>query len=338
MSGSSADPEPLAPEVLRAAEILRHGGLVVFPTETVYGLGANAFNAGAVERIYTVKGRPADNPLIVHLASTESLNRVVIDPPKIAFALFDHFSPGPLTVVLRRHPDLPGMVSAGLPTVAVRIPRHRIARAFIEAAGVPVAGPSANRSGRPSPTDLASARTELGNTVECYLDGGPCDIGLESTVLRLRSEAGERRVEILREGGVTREALTDCLEALPVGSGWRVTSATDEQGESPGTRHAHYRPSARVAPFEASTFSDWAAPLERAAVFYLSSPISDVVEGALYLRRFDSSDDYAQQLYRCFREADKRGCDVIYVELPAATGIGRALRDRILRSAGRGMG
>lgn len=334
MSGSSADNRRAGAigqggEIGRAAEAIRGGRLVVFPTETVYGLGANAFDAEAVARIFDAKGRPGDNPLIVHIADIAELADVTRDPPEIAYRLFERFSPGPLTVVLPRNPRLPEVVSAGLQTVAVRLPSHPVARELIRLAGVPVAAPSANRSGRPSPTDLGTARRDLGDRVDVYLDGGPCEIGLESTVVRIASGAS---VEVLREGAVTREMLAEAL-GHPVRGG-----APPSAAESPGTRHAHYMPKARVIPFDGDL--PFGALGARAAALVCCREGPDLRDAQLHtgvlVYRFDSLEEYAKSLYRVFREADERGCDRIYAELPAPRGIGRALRDRILRASGEG--
>ena len=342
MSGSNADIRQAA-AILRAAEAIRGGRLVVFPTETVYGLGASAFDATAVSRIFEVKGRPADNPLIVHLADISGLAAVTENPPEVAFLLFERFSPGPLTLVLSRSSRVPAVVSAGLQTVAVRIPSHPVARELIRVAGVPIAAPSANRSGRPSPTDVEAARGDLGDRVAVYLDGGPCEIGLESTVVRVPGAAGAGSpagavVEVLREGAVTREMLAGALR-VPIGGAGSRSGETggSSAAESPGTRHAHYMPRAIVIPFEEAGSEAPTEPITGtgpvALLCFGETPDLPNVEPVL-LYRFDSLEEYAKILYRAFREADEKGCDRIYAELPPARGIGRALRDRILRASG----
>ncbi len=261
-----------------AARAIRDGRLVVFPTETVYGLGADALDEHAVNRIYAAKGRPADNPLIVHLASVDLIAMVADRLPPLAATLLARFAPGPLTLVLPAHPDLPPAVTAGLDTVAVRIPRHPVARAFLEACGRPVAAPSANRSGEPSPTTLGMARAslmagrgsaednELGARDRAsaggaggehdaagrdaarrealrgirFLDGGPCEVGLESTV----ASVTEREIVILRPGGIS----ADDLRAAAPGVAVREAPGQGEHGpaRSPGRMHRHYRPRAPV--------------------------------------------------------------------------------------------
>lgn len=347
MSGSSADIPGASEtgrtaEIGRAAEAIRAGRLVVFPTETVYGLGANAFDAEAVARVFDAKGRPGDNPLIVHIADISELSTVARDPPEVAYRLFERFSPGPLTVVLPRNPGLPPAVSAGLSTVAVRIPSHPVARELIRMAGVPVAAPSANRSGRPSPTDVEAARRDLGDRVAVYLDGGPCRIGLESSVVRIVSGAS---VEVLREGAVTREMLSEALGLLIRGAGEALGSTeadrTDSSpaAESPGMRHAHYMPKARVIPFDCDNppvTRRAAEAIEASALVFCGEPPDPPDPSAVLVYRFDSLEEYARSLYRAFREADEKGCARIYAELPPARGIGRALRDRIFRASGEG--
>ena len=355
-------------EIQRGAEALRSGRLVVFPTETVYGLGANALDPHAVARIFAAKGRPADNPLIVHISDISELESVAKTPPAVAYRLFTRFSPGPLTVVLSRNSRLPPAVSAGLPSVAVRIPSHPVAQALLRACGFPVAAPSANRSGRPSPTDVERAREDLGDSVDVYLDGGPCEVGLESTVVRIvmlpgetakglpgapaegrRGEAPDHNalVEILREGAVTREMLAEALgeEAVVAGGpgageqAAEVVNDAPDGGQapaalSPGTRHAHYMPKAKVVPFS----GDLPRPLDGpAALLLLSTPPEwppEVLAAASLVLSFDDLDGYAAQLFRAFRKADDAGCRVVYAELPPPDGLGRALRDRILRAAG----
>ncbi len=355
LSGSNAEIDPGGSSIgtaaiNRAAEALRDGKLVVFPTETVYGLGADALNPDAIARVFAAKGRPADNPLIVHLSSVAEVPAVAIEPPDLALWLLERFAPGPFTVVLPRGPAVPPAVSAGLPTVAVRIPSHPVARALLAAATVPIAAPSANRSGRPSPTDVQSVRRELGDAVSYYLDGGPCAIGVESTVVRL--DEGRCRVEVLREGATTREMIESAVTELATGSKWQVsgpgfTSAIGVAA-SPGVRHAHYAPTATVVPFETDADppsfggnaprpgeDDEPSPGPFALVHL--SAFGEPWRGnpPAYHRRFTDVEEYARELYRAFRQADDAGCRIIYTELPQDTGLGRALRDRIVRASRR---
>jgi L-threonylcarbamoyladenylate synthase len=220
-------------ELEAAAEALRAGRLVVFPTETVYGLGANALDAQAIARLYAAKGRPADNPLIVHVPDEAAARALAARWPPAAARLAAAFWPGPLTLVVPRGPGIPDATTAGLDSVALRVPAHAMAQRLMRAAGVPVAAPSANRSGRPSPTRVQDARADLGDLVAVYLDGGPTRIGLESTVV----DVGQERPVLLRLGGISRAELEAVVGRVDVDTA---------SARSPGTRHRHYAPRARV--------------------------------------------------------------------------------------------
>lgn len=298
---------------VKAGECIASGGIVAFPTETVYGLGGNGLDAFVVARIFEVKGRPADNPTILHVESVEILSSVAVDIPDVVFQLADRFWPGPLTVIVKRGPRVPSEVSAGLDTVAVRVPGHMLALKMIEVAGCPVAAPSANLSGRPSPTSARHVIAELGDRIDAVLDGGDCDRGIESTVLDL--SAG--RAKILRPGFVTDRELSEVLGYVPpFGDG----------AGSPGLRHAHYRPRCRVRLF--SGFPP--VPTRRDGVVTLSSEPHQ----AIYSRRMRSLEEYAREYYRILREADEAGVECLYLERPILHGLGMALLDRMRRSAG----
>ncbi|MGE3579006.1 MAG: L-threonylcarbamoyladenylate synthase [Vicinamibacterales bacterium] len=233
------DPRSPQPDVIaRAARCLRDGGLVGFPTETVYGLGANALDAGAVARIFTAKQRPASDPLIVHLASAADLPRVAVHAPPAAFTLAERFWPGPLTLVLPRATAVPPAVTAGGATVAVRVPRHPVALALIAAAGVPVAAPSANLFSRPSPTTAAHVLEDLDGRIDLLLDGGPCEVGVESTVLDLTTTPPR----VLRPGAVTIEMLRGVLPDVRLGA----RQAGSGVPASPGMLDTHYAPKATL--------------------------------------------------------------------------------------------
>ena len=225
-----------------AAEILKSGGLVAFPTETVYGLGANALDRDAVLSIFSAKGRPADNPLIVHIHDRKQLEPLC-EIPERALPLMDAFWPGPLTILCTRKPAIPDQVTAGLPTVAVRMPSHPVARAMLEACALPIAAPSANSSGRPSPTTAAHVLEDMNGKIPLIIDGGMCDVGVESTVLDLCH--GDP--VILRPGGVTREMISGVLncEVSIAGSVLRPLRE-NEKALSPGMRYRHYAPHAVV--------------------------------------------------------------------------------------------
>lgn len=224
-----------------AGAVLRSGGLVAFPTETVYGLGANGLDGDAVMRIFEAKGRPSDNPLILHVAKKSDVKQLWTRIPDMARALMDVFWPGPLTLIYNRSDAVPDAVSAGMPTVAVRMPEHKTALALIRAAGVPIAAPSANLSGRPSPTTAQHVLEDLDGRVDVVIDGGPCRIGLESTVLSLIG-----RPTILRPGGITREMLETVIGPVEVAGSVLTPLKEGETVLSPGMKYRHYAPEAKV--------------------------------------------------------------------------------------------
>lgn len=332
---------------------------MVFPTETVYGIGANALDAEAVRRIFEAKGRPVDNPLIVHVHRVSDVGPLVDGLPEEAQALFAAFSPGPLTLVLPAAESLSRVVTAGLSTVAVRIPSHPVALALLDRAGCPIAAPSANRSGEPSPTTVQMARRSLGSAVTHYLDGGRCDVGLESTVAAVEPN----RVVILRPGAITASRMREVLPDVSVLYAASVTAETDA-ARSPGMKHRHYQPRARVAVCEVDarsaagradgdldrTFRDvlgmHAGDAGPAAVGVIGSADAvDAVERAVQRtlgserarvrRRVAASlEEYGRNLYRWFAELDAEGVRLVLAELPRESGIGRALRDRLERASG----
>jgi L-threonylcarbamoyladenylate synthase len=306
------------------AAALRRGGLVAFPTETVYGLGADATDAAAVARIFQAKGRPADNPLIVHVPDSTWLARVTAGVTPLASTLAEVFWPGPLTVVLRADPDLPARTTAGLDSVAVRIPGNDLARQLIDMAGVPVAAPSANLSGRPSPTTADHVAADLGHRVDWIVDGGPCPVGIESTVVDAR---GPQAV-VLREGSITREQLAEVV-------GVQETLA-DSAMRSPGTRHAHYQPSARVVLADVGGgVAEANRQADRHAVALLGPDDRGLDPRVRVLGTPIGADELATAMYGALRAADLVGADVVVVEAVAAEGLGRAVMDRLNRAAGR---
>lgn len=304
--------------IARAGAALRAGRLVAFPTETVYGLGANARDAAAVRRVFAAKGRPPDNPLIVHLASTDALPTVAAHVTPLARDLAARFWPGPLTLVLPASGSLPPETTGGRDSVAVRVPDHPVALALLRAAQVPVAAPSANTSGRPSPTKAAHVRADLGHTIDLLLDGGPCPLGVESTVVDARGTVPV----VLREGGVSREAL-----GLP-------TAATASgAAASPGTRYRHYTPACavEVAPCGRGPATA-AAQAVRGRRVGLVAP-QPAPPGVVQIARPQDAAALAHVLYAALRDAEARGLDVLVVEAVQERGVGRAVMDRLRRAA-----
>lgn len=309
---------PLGPQLARAAELLREGGLVAFPTETVYGLGANALDRRAVARIFRAKGRPADNPLIVHIGRRSDLARVVRSFPPRARRLMEPFWPGPLTLLFPRHPRLPRGVTAGLDTVAVRMPAHPVALELIRRSGVPVAAPSANRSGRPSPTRARDVAEDLGDRADLIVDGGPTPIGVESTVVSTLTSPPT----LLRPGAVTREMLEERLGPVRL-----ARDAEARRPLSPGMKHRHYAPRARVVVVEDADPSRARQRMEALARRYRARGESVAVLAGR------NSGALARRLFAALRDLDRKGVDVVLVRGVGPEGLGLAVMDRLRRAS-----
>ncbi len=315
-------------QIKRAAAILRQGGVGAFPTETVYGLGARVFDAKALSRIFSVKGRPSDNPLIVHIAEREQLRLLSPEIPAVADNLIKTFWPGPMTLVLKRLDAVPPIVSAGLSTIAVRMPSHPIALCLIRELNEPIAAPSANRSGRPSPTSAHTVREELGDAVDFILEGGPCAFGLESTVLDLTASPPR----ILRPGTITLESLRDVVGAVTPYSRDRISIS------SPGQKYRHYAPALKIILVEPDAWHVEALRLrgKMGTISLLTAPTRAVVpQGgrAPYARVMTDLSDYAKNLFAAFYEAEALGVEVLFVERVAKEGLGVAIMDRLERAA-----
>lgn len=307
-----------------AGALLRAGGLVAFPTETVYGLGAHALDPVAVARVFAAKGRPADNPLIVHLATAAELPQVAAEVTPLARALAATFWPGPLTLVLPAVPELPSVTTGGLSTVAVRVPDHPVATAVLAEAGVPVAAPSANRSGRPSPTSAAHVVADLGAAVDLVVDGGDTPLGIESTVVDAR---GSRPV-VLREGSVTREDLGMVAEVDA-----HVAAHGAGPTASPGTRYRHYAPTCTVVLAAPGTAGAHAARLHEDGMRVGLVATEVAPDGVVGIARFHDAVDLARRLYATLRDAEDAGVAVLVVEAVPEQGVGRAVMDRLRRAA-----
>ncbi len=327
---------PASKDILeQAARILREGGLVVFPTETVYGLGANALDGTAASKIYAAKGRPSDNPLIVHISDPKEAESLT-HTPELFYRLARAFMPGPLTVIMTKRDVIPEAVTAGLDTVAIRCPMHPVAQALIEAAGVPVAAPSANLSGSPSPTNAAHVREDMMGRVDMILDGGASRVGVESTIIKIENE---ETVLLLRPGAVTKED----IEALGV----RVEIAPSvlgalKEGEtvlSPGMKYRHYAPKAPLYLLDGTEKNRrkyLAERKERIAYLCYEEEQDALSEFPLALYCIGSIHDaktQANRLFSLLREADKESFDAIYAPLPPLDGMGMALYNRMIRAA-----
>jgi len=329
---TTVDDEAGADDVTRAVAVLRRGGLVALPTETVYGLGADATNDDAVRRVFAVKGRPTDHPLIVHIAAADRLDRWADPVPPVARTLAAELWPGPLTLLLGRAASVSDVVTGGRPTIAVRVPDHPLALAVLRAFDGGIAAPSANRFGKVSPTTAAHVRADLGDDVDLVLDGGPCAVGVESTIVDC---TGDEPV-VLRVGAVTVERLAEILGTAP-----RVRTDDDSTGgaRAPGMLASHYAPDARVHMAEAEDVRAVLAHLVAAddGTIGLLAPTSmdDLPDAVVELEPVGPPDDYAAALYARLRQADRLGLAHLVCVPPPPVGVGVAVRDRLRRAATR---
>lgn len=330
--------DPAADEdvIRRAAEVIRAGGLCAIPTETVYGLAGSAYLPSSAEKIYAAKGRPADNPLIVHIAKPQDAVNAAY-PNRLYERLAERFMPGPLTVILKKKDVIPSTVTAGMETVAVRCPSHPVAHRLIEVSGHPIAAPSANRSGSPSPTTAEHVREDLDGFIDMIIDAGPCDIGLESTVIRLD---GEDACTVLRPGAVTPEMLaTVCREVMISPAVVEPSLADGIAPESPGMKYKHYAPKAEVVLIDADRDDFLAYVRQNASGHYgVMIPNEDAmyVNGGTLLLTGASGDirEASRRLFSLLRRADEAELDRVYARLPKPEGESLALYNRIIRAAG----
>jgi L-threonylcarbamoyladenylate synthase len=326
--------------IQQAGQILKNGGLVAFPTETVYGLGGNALDVSASQKIYAAKGRPSDNPLIVHIADLESLSSIVLDIPKKALDLAKVYWPGPLTMIFTKSDLIPREITGGLDSVAVRMPNHPIARALIRAAGGYVAAPSANTSGRPSPTSAAHVMEDMGETIDLIIDGGDVDIGLESTIVDFTEEVPV----ILRPGYLSADMLKTVLKEVRMDSG--LLSSTDAAPpKAPGMKYRHYAPQATLVIVDGDSpkvtrainekISGHMEREETVGVLCTDETLSSYESGCVKsLGRRCDEESIAQHLYGALREFDREGISYIYSETFYTPVLGQAIMNRLLKAAG----
>ncbi len=319
-------------ELKVAAELIKKGETVVFPTETVYGLGANALCADAVAKIFEAKGRPSDNPLIVHVSAFDEIENLVEEIPDGAKALAEKFWPGPLTIILKKKPCIPETVSAGLKTVGIRIPENKIAREFIAECGVPVAAPSANISGKPSPTTFNHVFEDMNGRVAGIIKGGDCGVGVESTVIDMTSEVPT----VLRPGGVSVEELQTVLGEV------RISSEVKDDGipKAPGMKYKHYSPKCQVYILKGdmesvSEFLEKRCAFGKIAVLTFDEMRDMLPDGVefLSLGRKDNPQDAAQRLFDCLRECDSLGIKEVYAPEIPDEGLWRAVKNRLYKAA-----
>lgn len=318
----------ISSNIHQAVKVLKSSGLVAFPTETVYGLGANARDCEAVKRIFEVKGRPSDHPVIVHISKAEQMHEWAQNIPAVAWQLAKAFWPGPLTLILPRLGSVSNAVTGGLDTVALRVPEHPIALALLNAFGSGIAAPSANRYGRVSPTSSEDVREELGDSVDLILDGGRCSVGIESTIIDLST----RTPKVLRPGKITDEELNSILD---------MTTEGDEQitTRCPGDKSSHYAPNTRVVLSTVENLEEniqkYAHKEAKTGLLSPQMPPS-LTENIAWLEVIDDIEKLAHELYSILRQADHRGLHVLIIVMPEDEGIGHAVRDRLRRAAGLG--
>ncbi|KNY28524.1 L-threonylcarbamoyladenylate synthase [Pseudobacteroides cellulosolvens] len=324
-----------------AADILKSGGLVAFPTETVYGLGANALDEKAVSEIFVAKGRPSDNPLIVHVCNVEMVKRLVKNIPELAFKLMEKFWPGPLTLIMEKSSRVPEIITAGLSTVAIRMPSHPIALKIIEESQVPVAAPSANISGKPSPTEAKHVIEDLMGKVELIIDGGSSQVGLESTVL----DVTVNPPMILRPGGITKEQLEEAVGKIDIDKAILSDHLEDIKPRAPGMKYTHYSPKADVIIIEGKV----EACVEKIRELAESYKRDGIPVGILATEQTKGlytvgtvmslgdrkmPDTIASSLFRELRHLDDKGVRVILAEAIEDTGVGLAVMNRMKKAAG----
>lgn len=320
----------------QAGALLRAGEVVGIPTETVYGLAADALNPEAVARIFEAKGRPQDNPLIVHIAAFDAIYDIAAEVPAQAKALAAAFWPGPLTMILPKQDKIPMVTSGGLNTVGIRFPSHPMAQAIIRAAGLPLAAPSANLSGRPSTTTAQHVIEDLDGKIAAVVDGGPCSVGVESTVVSLCGS----RPRLLRPGGISLEQLRSVLGEVDVDRALREKIDDSEKVSAPGMKYRHYAPKAPVTVVfgtpQASADYIFAQLGENSGVLCFDD-CADRFRGKAVVETFGPSDDEAEQAREVFdalRRFDDTDCTEIFAQCPPASGIGLAVSNRIKKAAG----
>ena len=325
-------------ELSKAADIIRHGGLVVFPTETVYGLGGDATNPEAAMKIYAAKGRPSDNPLIIHISDPEDAEKYAYTTEAYAL-LSEKFMPGPLTVILRSRDIIPKETRGGLDTVAVRCPENEIARELIALSGVPIAAPSANLSGSPSPTKLSHVVDDMDGRVDAIIDGGECEIGLESTIVSCDADGG---LTLLRPGKITVDELSALFPTLRIADAVTDKLKDGEVAQSPGMKYKHYAPKASLILLDGERMT---------TIDYIKLNYKHGVAVICYDEDVDLYSEFmpqdsiypfgersnmqaqAKTLFAKLRETDKKEFDTIYAPLPSKSGIGLALYNRMIRAA-----
>lgn len=327
-------------ELKVVCNLIKNGELVIFPTETVYGIGANAFDSKAVEKIFLAKGRPSDNPLIVHVANKEAIFKIAKDISDVEQKLIDSFMPGPFTLILKKKENvLPDSVTAGLDTVAIRMPSNSIAKSIITFSGVPIAAPSANISGKPSGTNIEDIRKELESKVSAIIDAGNSEIGLESTVVKVVDEIPV----ILRPGKVTPEQIRKVVGDIRIDKNVFEKVEENKKVESPGMKHKHYAPATKCELIYAEDEKDQVFEVSKRVRKYEGNVVIigfkehkkdiSVLEGRfLDIASKDNLEEYAKNIFSALRKADDVGAELIVIEGVKKEGLGIAIMNRLLRT------
>lgn len=328
----AADENGIEAAAKLSAKVIRHGGLVALPTETVYGLGANALDKEAVNKIFAAKGRPQDNPLIVHVSGIEMAKNLLADIPPLAYKLSEKFWPGPLTMIMQKRDVIPDTVSAGLDTIGVRMPKSAAFLRTIEESGVPIAAPSANTSGKPSPTTAQHVYDDLNGKIDLIVDGGSCSVGIESTVVDITGDVPV----ILRPGAVTPSDIASVAGAAEVSQNVLKEAEEGKAPPSPGMKYKHYSPSADVILVQGSDdgFKSFISSIDNnTAVVCFSEDAGRIKHDCFVLGDKHNHAMQAARLFDILREIDKCGYKKAYIRLPDMDGIGLALYNRLIRAA-----
>ncbi len=324
---------PKSEDIKAVAAILKSGGVVAIPTETVYGLAGNALKGECVKKIYQAKGRPSDNPLIVHISDISQWAPLVKDIPESALALAEKFWPGPLTIILPKSEIIPNEISGGLDTVAVRMPSDEIARAIISECGFPLAAPSANTSGKPSPTCANHVIEDLDGKIDAIVDSGECTVGIESTVITLTTDIPR----LLRPGGITPEMLTEVLGEIEIDDAVYNKLLEGAEAASPGMKYKHYSPDAKVLIIKGS-FADYKKYIENTAedgdvALCFEEEVKDLSIKCITYGRKDDPSSQAKNIFDALRKVDEEKAKTVFARFPENEGIGLAVFNRLVRAA-----
>ena len=324
---------PCSHDIAEVASILKDGGVVAIPTETVYGLAGNALKGECVKKIYEAKGRPSDNPLIVHISDISQWAPLVREIPETAIALAEKFWPGPLTIILPKSDIIPAEISGGLDTVAVRMPSDEIARAIISGCGFPLAAPSANTSGKPSPTCASHVTEDLDGKIDAIVDSGECSVGIESTVITLATDIPR----LLRPGGITPEMLTEVLGEIEIDDAVYNKLHEGAEAASPGMKYKHYSPDAKVLIVKGG-FDNYKKYIEDTAeegdvALCFEEEVNDLKIKCITYGRKDDPSSQAKNIFDALRKVDEEKAKTVYARFPENEGIGLAVFNRLVRAA-----